>query len=347
MTKHFETTTAPIPMQWVGPLLINFQGETLCQSVPLATYESPLWPSVGRGAKLSERSGGIAVTLVSECMTRSILLEAPTTALAVAASQALKNSFSEIQEIVSTTSRFAKLQDVNIHIVGQLLYIRLSIHSGDASGHNMATKAADSVIEWILNKHQNLKYVSISGNFCTDKKVSSVNSILGRGKYMIAEIQIPRALCTRYLKTTPEAIVDLNIKKNLIGSIVAGSLHSGNAHVANMLLAFYLATGQDAANIVEGSQAITFAQIKDDILTFSVTLPNLIVGTVGNGKDLPFIQENIEKLGCSTHGANKLAAFCAATVLCGELSLMAAQTNRGELVSTHMALERSNTPKAS
>ncbi len=346
MTTQYETTAAPIPMQWVGPMLIHFEGESFSQSVPLATFESPLWPSVGRGAKVSERSGGIFVTLVSECMTRSILLEAPTAAIAVQVSQALNTTFSELKEIVSTTSRYAKLQDLNIHIVGPLLYIRLSIHSGDAAGHNMATKAADSVIDWILKKHDNLKYVSISGNFCTDKKVSSVNSLMGRGKYMIAEIQIPTALCTRYLKTTPEAIVDLNIKKNLIGSIAAGSLHSANAHVANMLLAFYLATGQDGANVVEGSQAITLCQMHGDILTFSVTLPNIIVGTVGNGKELPFVKENIEKLGCSIHGANRLAAIAAATVLCGELSLLGAQTNRGELVRTHMSLERS-TPQAS
>jgi hydroxymethylglutaryl-CoA reductase (NADPH) len=32
--------------------------------------------------------------------------------------------------------------------------------------------------------------------------------------------------------------------------------------------------------------------------------------------------------------------LCAATVLCGELSLMAAQTNPGELMAAHLTLER-------
>lgn len=112
-----------------------------------------------------------------------------------------------------------------------------------------------------------------------------------------------------------------------------------------MLLAFYLATGQDAANIVEGSQGITYAEARGEDLYFSCTLPNLIVGTVGNGKDLPVVEDAMERLGCREDrepGANarRLAALIAASVLCGELSLMAAQTNPGELMAAHLRLER-------
>ncbi|MFF2407482.1 hypothetical protein [Streptomyces sp. NPDC058092] len=109
--------------------------------------------------------------------------------------------------------------------------------------------------------------------------------------------------------------------------------------VARMLdrLGFYLATGQDAANIVEGSQGVTVAEDRDGDLYFSCTLPNLIVGTVGNGKGLDFVEENLTRLGCREarepgENARRLAVIAAATVLCGELSLLAAQTNPGELM---------------
>lgn len=74
-------------------------------------------------------------------------------------------------------------------------------------------------------------------------------------------------------------------------------------------------------------------------------MPNIIVGTVGNGKDLPFVKENLEKLGCLElrdpgENGRRLAALAAAAVFCGELSLLAAQTNRGELMRSHIALER-------
>ena len=139
--------------------------------------------------------------------------------------------------------------------------------------------------------------------------------------------------------------MNINIKKNLLGSILAGSLRSANADYANRLLGFYLATGQDAANIVEGSQGITYAEVRNDQLYFSVTLPNLIVGTIGNGKNLAFVKENLAQLGCleaRIPGMNsrRLAIIAACTVLCGELSLLAAQTNPGELRLSHLAMER-------
>jgi hydroxymethylglutaryl-CoA reductase (NADPH) len=186
----------------------------------------------------------------------------------------------------------------------------------------------------------------VSGNYCTDKKPNAVNGILGRGKNVIAEIRIPAATVEQVLHTSPAKIVELNVRKNLIGTTVAGGIRTANAHYANMLLALYLATGQDAANIVEGSQGITHAEDRGDHLYFSCTLPNIIVGTVGNGKGHDFVDANLTRMGCRAQAepgsnARRLAAIVAATVLCGELSLMAAQTNPGELMQSHLRFERS------
>ena len=338
----------PMPTQWVGPILI--QGNALDNeevSVPLATYESPLWPSTGRGAKVSRLCGGIRATVVDERMSRSIVLEAEHAEAAYNALTLLRDRFADLAEVVSQTSRFARLIDLHSQIVGNLLFLRFECATGDASGHNMVTKAADALIAAILSWCPELNYGSISGNYCIDKKASAVNGILGRGKNVIAEITIPRDICEKRLRTTPEKMVELNTRKNHIGSNIAGSLRSANAHFANMLLAFYLATGQDAANIIEGSQGIVHTEVRNDALYFSCTLPNLIVGTVGNGKGqgLDVVEEHLTALGCREErepGANarRLAAICAATVLCGELSLLAAQTNPGELMRSHIAMER-------
>lgn len=338
---------AQIPMQSVGPFKLIGDVTVDDLMVPMSTYETPLWPSVARGARTTAHAGGIRVTLVDERMTRSILLQAPHAGEALRCLQALKARQDEMQTQVSQSSRFAKLIDIHSQIIGNLIYLRLEFTTGDASGHNMATQAADTLIPWILEEYSQLEYVSISANYCTDKKVSAVNGILGRGKNVVCETTIPAKLCTRFLKTTPQALVDLHIKKDLIGSIVSGGLRTANAHVANMLLGFYLATGQDAANIVEGSQAINHAEVTPEgDLYFSTTLPNLIVGTVGNGKGLDFVQANLEQLGCTNAqaepGANarRLACIAGATALCGELSLLAAQTNPGELMAAHLKLER-------
>ena len=87
------------------------------------------------------------------------------------------------------------------------------------------------------------------------------------------------------------------------------------------------------------------AEVRGEDLYFAVTIPNLIMGTVGNGKGLDFVLENMNRMGLNEdrepgENSRRLACLCAAQVLCGELSLMAAQTNPGELMDAHRRIER-------
>jgi len=346
-----RTFTTEIPSSWVGPLRVS--GAAVSPdapyaevSVPLATYETPLWPSVGRGARVSRQvEGGIRSVVIDERMTRSVLFTAAGAIEADAAAREIVARLPELQEVVAAGSRFARLLEAHTEIVGSLLFVRFAFATGDASGHNMVTNASDALMERILSWGIGLGYGSISGNYCTDKKATAVNGILGRGRRTVAEILIPHDLVESGLRSTAGRIADLNVRKNYVGSTIAGAIRSANAHYANMLLAFYLATGQDAANIVEGSQGFTYAEDRADGLYFSCTLPHLIVGTVGNGKHLPHVAEALERLGCREdrepgENSRRLAALMAATVLCGELSLLAAQTNPGELMAAHLKIER-------
>lgn len=339
---------AGVPMKWVGPLRISGNVATTETQVPLATYESPLWPSVGRGAKVSMLAEhGIAATLVDERMTRSVLVEAVDAQIAYTAARAIDARIDELRDVVRTCSRFAELIGIRHEITANLLFIRFEFSTGDASGHNMATLASDALLKHLLQTVPGISYGSISGNYCTDKKATAINGILGRGKNVVTELLVPRDVVDGVLHTSAAKIVELNIRKNLLGTLLAGGIRSANAHFANMLLGFYLATGQDAANIVEGSQGVTMAEDRDGDLYFSCTLPNLIVGTVGNGKGLGFVETNLARLGCRVdrepgENARRLAVIAAATVLCGELSLLAAQTNPGELMRAHVQLERDN-----
>lgn len=333
-----------IPMKWIGPVRIIGPEVATEVNVPLATLETPMWPSTNRGASVSRLCEGIRCVIIDERMTRSIVMEADSAVELTQVVQELKTQEEALKNAISSTSRFAQLIDWHYQIIGNQFFLRLEAKTGDASGHNMITKAADNVIHWLKANFPALRYVSISGNYCVDKKVSAVNGILGRGKNVVAEILIPKAICETKLKTTPEAIVNLNLKKNLLGSLAAGSLRSANAHFANILYALYLATGQDVANIVEGSQGIVHTEIRGEDLYFSVTIPNIIVGTIGNGKHIKTVKENLKIMGCSDlepgKAARRLAIIVAATVLCGEISLLAAQTNYGELMRAHVDFER-------
>jgi hydroxymethylglutaryl-CoA reductase (NADPH) len=336
---------AEVPMRYIGPIAICGEGPAYKVMVPLATLETPLWPSVTRGAHATAKAGGISTVIIRDAMARSIVFDAGNARRASEISLYLEQEKSAVFAVADATSRFLHCTDLSLRIIGGCIYLRLSGTTGDAAGHNMITKGADAVLQWICKKFPDVKHISVSGNYCTDKKVSSVNAILGRGKSVLADVTVPRKVCQTILKTTPEAIAELNTKKNLLGSIINGGVQSANAHFANMLLGIYLATGQDVANIVEGSQGITVAEVRDEDLYFSVSLPNIIVGTVGTGKELSFAHEALLRLGCLEERAlglnsRRLAEIVAATVLCGELNLLAVQTNPQKLVKSHMTLER-------
>lgn len=335
-----NNTDTIVPTKIIKSIKIRYLSKPEEVVVPLATFETPLFYSVCRGAKVAKNCDGISVVVSQDIMTRSVILRCKNCDDAFVVSECLMKD-KDVKNAIENGSQYAKFVDISSEVVGDLLYVRISIESGEASGHNMVTKAAQNFVNFVIEKYC-CECISVSGNMCVDKKVSAINSICGRGKRVNAELVVPREICAQLLRTTPEKICELNTTKNLIGSNLAGSIMSANAHFANMLLAVYLATGQDSANIVEGSQGITYAKLQNDgSLYFSIYLPNVIVGTVGNGKYLEFARKNLEKMGCMTDGGSRrLSAIIGATVLCGELSLMAALTNNGELIKSHLIIER-------
>ncbi len=49
-----------------------------------------------------------------------------------------------------------------------------------------------AVVDHMLTLFDDMELVSISGNYCTDKKPAAINWIEGRGKSVIAEAKIHR-----------------------------------------------------------------------------------------------------------------------------------------------------------
>lgn len=340
-----EQLSTRVPTYFVGPLKIHGDYAHGDFMIPLATYESPIAVTVQRGAKATY-SHGINTVLTDHGWSRAPVFEAPNARRSRDLEYFIKNNYPLLKKVAESTTHHGTLDKIEPITVGKNIYVRINFLNGDAGGHNMTTKAAQAIVNLLRENFPDINLVSLSGNYCTDKKVSAVNSILGRGKKVIAETIISRDTCNELLKTSPEAIQKINTDKNYLGSILAGSICSANAHYSNMLAALYLATGQDIANLVEGSQGITIATVENDSLYFAVTLPNIVCGSIGPGTCLPDQARNLKQLGCKGQGENvsdnayKLAEIIAATVLAGELNLLAVLTKNGELVSAHERLER-------
>jgi hydroxymethylglutaryl-CoA reductase (NADPH) len=210
-------------------------------------------------------------------------------------------------------------------------------------GMNMVTISTKKVSEF-LETQTTAKLISLSGNLCSDKKPAAINAIEGRGRTVSADVLIPRKIVEDKLHTTPETVVEINTQKNYIGSARAVSL-GHNAQAANIIAAIFLATGQDAAQVVEGANAITTADVRDGGLYLSVTLLSLEIGTIGGGTHLPSQSEALDIMGVRGGGnppgsnADSFAEIISAGVLAGELSLLSALGSR-DLSSAHERLGR-------
>lgn len=127
-------------------------------------------------------------------------------------------------------------------------------------GMNMISKGTEKALSHLSTIFPTMQLISVSGNYCTDKKPAAINWIEGRGKSVVADCVISGKIVETVLKTSVERLVHVNTSKNHIGSAMAGSVGGFNAHAANIVTALFLATGQDPAQNVESSNCITIME---------------------------------------------------------------------------------------
>ncbi|TFY54330.1 hypothetical protein EVJ58_g8927 [Rhodofomes roseus] len=349
----------PIPLGVAGPLKVD--GELF--PIPMATAEGTLVASTSRGCKALNAGGGVTTVLTYDGMTRGPAIDFPSITMAAQARAWVESEegYGMVKEAFESTSRFAKLQNIKCAMAGRTLFVRFATRTGDAMGMNMISKATEKALDRMTKEFPEMVVLALSGNYCTDKKSAAINWIEGRGKSIVAEAVIPGKVVKSVLKTTVDALCNLNTKKNLVGSAMAGSIGGFNAHAANILTAIFLATGQDPAQNVESSQCMTLMEPTNggEDLLMTVTMPCIEVGTVGGGTVLAPQQAVLELLGVKGahqtnpgQNAQQLARIIASAVMAGELSLISALA-AGHLVRAHMAHNRSqantqaNTPAVS
>ncbi|TVU05167.1 hypothetical protein EJB05_48320 [Eragrostis curvula] len=337
-----------LPVGIAGPLLLDGQRFY----VPMATTEGCLVASTNRGCKAIAESGGAFSVVLRDGMTRAPVARFPTARRAAELKAFLEDpaNFETLSMVFNRSSRFARLQGVQCAMAGRNLYMRFTCSTGDAMGMNMVSKGVQNVLDFLQDDFPDMDVISISGNFCSDKKPAAVNWIEGRGKSVVCEAVIKEEVVKKVLKTNVQSLVELNTIKNLAGSAIAGALGGFNAHASNIVTAIFIATGQDPAQNVESSHCITMLEPVNDgkDLHISVTMPSIEVGTVGGGTQLASQAACLDLLGVK--GANRespgsnarlLATVVAGGVLAGELSLLSALA-AGQLVKSHMKYNRSS-----
>ncbi len=335
--------TIKVPLGLAGPLRVN--GASACGDfyVPLATTEAALVASYHRGALAISDAGGCSTLILAEGVSRAPgfifadLISAGTFAAWAA------THFEDFKREAESTTRHGQLRDMQVTIEGNHVYLTLEYVTGNAAGQNMVTIATDAVCDWILsNSPVKPQRQFVEANFSGDKKASTLSFVSVRGKKVTAEVRLPKSVIEKRLRTDAKAMEDY-WRMSALGGVMSGTI-GVQGHYANGLAALYLATGQDVACVAESAVGVTrFEAVGEGRadLYAAVTLPNLIVGTVGGGTQLASQRACLEILRVDgDQGARALAEIAAALSLAGELSIIAA-LSAGHFAAAHEKRARS------
>ena len=337
--------TVKVPVGLAGPLRVNglfAQGDYY---LPMATTEAALVASYSRGAQLLSEAGGCASMLLSEGLTRApafVFRNLQEAGRFVAWALTQQDQFTKAAE---ETTQHGKMTDLRITVEGNHVYFSFEFLTGDASGQNMVTIATDAICQYIRG-HSPVQpqYHFVEANMSGDKKASAYSYLLVRGKRVTAEATLSAELIKKRLHTTPEQMVNY-WRISAMGGVLSGTM-GVQGDYANGLAAIYIACGQDVACVAESAVGLTrFELTADGALYAAVTLPSIMVGTVGGGTGLPSQKACLDILGLSgAHKAQAFAEVCGAAILAGELSIIGA-LSAGEFTRAHQRLARGRQKK--
>ncbi len=328
---------AQVPVGLAGPLLLDGTHGRRDVLVPLATTEGALVASTSRGMGLARGAGGVRARVTRDELSQHPVLVYEDIEGALVAAEAARGSLERFQGLVSTITTHGRLVRVEPEVLGRRLVLRLVFTTGDAIGINMAAHGAELCCADLAGRTGAVER-HVHGQD-VEKRANARALIEGRGRSVVAEATVPRQVLAERARTSPEAMV------RVMRTYAAGFAHLGTQNwtiqSANTLAALFLACGQDVAYVTECATGFLDLDVTGDgDLQATLTLPSLLLGSVGGGSGQGTAQEALQIMGCAGPGkATTLAEIAAGTVLAGDLSLLAAFASH-EFVAAHESLGR-------
>jgi len=333
-----------IPLGLVGPLKVTGDYAVGEFYLPLATTEGALVSSVARGCQVIAMSGGARAKLLADSLVRAPIFMFSSIVDLAEFLNWVHINFENLKTAAESTTRHGKLEAIEPFPMGTNLCLRFVYATGDASGQNMTTIATHKAIEFIrVNYKGRIDDCFLESNLSGDKKINGVSFTRNRGKRVIAEVEIPGEIVEKYLHTTCERMRKLS-EMSMMTALHSHSFGS-QAHFANVLAAIFIAAGQNPACVAESATGVTQIEQRENNLAISVTMPGIMIGTVGGGTRLPTQQVCLQIMECDgPRKAKKMAEIMAAAVLAGEISLIAAMA-ADEFAISHAKYGRSSHSK--
>ena len=349
--QEMLTGAAVIPVSVVGPIEVELGEYELEEPfgrlvetarradsvyVPLAHTEGGLSASLYRGARAAAESGGFRTWVLRDRITRASCFVCGSTEEAVQLSRFLEAHVAEMRRWLAERdedwiSSYAKLREVETHVLGSMCHVMWAFTTGDACGPNMMTRNAYALNMGYVMEHAPVKprRAILEANMGGDKKPSHrYFERGGHGKTVLAETTLTDDAVRRVLRTTIEDLLELSFAGT--HGAVASGMQSVAFTPASAIAAIFAATGQDLGMVGTSSMAHGTGARVDDELHVAMRLPGLEVGTVGGGTTLPYAHAWLESIGCA--GAGKVYRFAqivAAATLALEISASAAMATSG------------------
>jgi hydroxymethylglutaryl-CoA reductase (NADPH) len=207
--KHIENCigAVKIPVGIAGPLRVRGIFASGDYYVPLATTEAALVASYSRGAQVITEAGGCVSVMLNEGVSRTPGFAFHSLVSAGLFAVWCTEHGNEFRAAAAQTSAHGELADISVAIEGNHVYLQLEFTTGDASGQNMATIAAEAVCDYIReNSPLTPEYSFVEANFSGDKKATAHSFTSVRGKKVSCEVTLPKELLEHRLHTTPEQL---------------------------------------------------------------------------------------------------------------------------------------------
>lgn len=338
--------TIEVPVGLAGPIKMKHSnGDSEFIYAPVATSEGALVASMTRGAYAINLSGGFNYKVIRQRMSRCPMFCFNTMADADQFCDWIRKNYTKVKKETHKYSNYANLVELEPQLYGRNVHLRFDYETGDASGQNMTTTCTWNACLWIeesynktVDEQQSILNYVIEANGSSDKKVTARSKLSTRGLRVITECFLPEKVINKVLKTGSQDIIDLYLKANPVA--VNDGMIGYNVNVANAVAAFFASTGQDLACIHESSVAIMQVEKTPEGLYIAITLPSLVIGTIGGGTGLKGPQEILKIMNCQgSEKVERLAGIIAGYALGLELSTMSAITS-GQFATSHERLGR-------
>jgi len=332
--------TVKVPLGIAGPVRMNGLHANGDYYIPLATTEAALVASISRGISAINQSGGCTAAVILEGVNRDPTFQFRNLIevgqfLAWSAGQ-----FANYKVAAEKTTRHGKLYDIKYTVEGRDVHLKCVYTSGDASGQNIVTIATENIVEYIL-EHSPVKPMAhyLEGGMSGDKKGNHSVMTHVRGKKVVAEVILPAHVVQTTLHVTPDQMIQATGVAQR-GLMMSGAI-GASCHFSNAITAMAIALGQDPACAAEMHVGLARCELTPEgDVYLSVTLPNILVGTVGGGTKLPSQKACLELMGLAgADKANALAEVFGAVLIAGEISLGSAVVS-GDFAKAHKILAR-------